>query len=55
MTSEEPRYETIGVGYARRRQPDPRIAAQIHGHLRDPTDRLHALDGRYRLVISPGH
>ncbi len=45
MTSPEaPRYETIGVGYARRRQPDPRIAAQIHGHLGDPGERPHVLN-----------
>lgn len=44
MTAEEPRYETIGVGYAGRRQPDPRIAAQIHGHLGDPTERRHVLN-----------
>jgi len=24
------RYDTIGVGYAARREPDPRIARQIH-------------------------
>lgn len=45
MTSaEEPRYETIGVGYARRRRPDPRVAAQIHGHLGSPAERRHVLN-----------
>ena len=39
-----PRYERIGVGYARRRQPDPRIAAQIHGHLGSPAERPHVLN-----------
>lgn len=44
MTTEAPRYERIGVGYARRRQPDPRIAAQIHGHLGSPAERPHVLN-----------
>jgi SAM-dependent methyltransferase len=29
------RYDTLGVGYARRRRPDPRIAARIEAALRD--------------------
>lgn len=41
---EEPRYESIGVGYACRRQPDPRLAARIHGHLGSPTERPHVLN-----------
>ena len=32
---EEPRYDTIGEGYARRRRPDPRIAAAIERALGD--------------------
>ncbi|ANP56604.1 SAM-dependent methyltransferase [Streptomyces griseochromogenes] len=31
-------YDTIGATYARTRQPDPRIAAQIHAALGDATD-----------------
>ncbi|HMQ24938.1 MAG TPA: methyltransferase domain-containing protein [Acidimicrobiales bacterium] len=42
--AEAPRYERIGVGYARRRQPDPRIARQIHGHLGSPAERPHVLN-----------
>ena len=37
-------YDAIGVGYARRRQPDPRIAAQIHGHLGPARDRPSVLN-----------
>ncbi|MCB1018040.1 MAG: class I SAM-dependent methyltransferase [Acidimicrobiales bacterium] len=42
--SDEPVYEAIGVGYARRRRPDPRIAARIHGHLGPPRERPHVLN-----------
>lgn len=31
----KPLYDTIGRGYARRRQPDPRVAARIHAALGD--------------------
>ena len=47
MTADDaaaPLYEAIGVGYARRRQPDPRIAAQIHGHLGPANERPHVLN-----------
>lgn len=30
-----PHYDTLGVGYARTRRPDPRIAAQLHAALGD--------------------
>jgi SAM-dependent methyltransferase len=32
---EQPRYETIGVGYARTRREDPRLRARIHAALGD--------------------
>lgn len=47
-------YDTIGVGYANLRRPDPRIAAQIHAALGDAQTVLNvgAGDMGYRLVIA---
>jgi SAM-dependent methyltransferase len=39
-TTDAPRYDTIGVGYRRHRQPDPRIAATIDAALGDATTLL---------------
>ena len=42
-------YDTLGATYARTRQPDPRIAAQIHAALGNATDVINvgAVTGPY--------
>ncbi|MFD0434814.1 class I SAM-dependent methyltransferase [Streptomyces chartreusis] len=55
-------YDTLGTTYGRTRQPDPRIAAQIHAALGDATDVINvgAGTGSYEppqtvLAVEPSH
>jgi len=55
-------YDTLGTTYGRTRQPDPRIAAQIHAALGDAADVINvgAGTGSYEppqtvLAVEPSH
>jgi hypothetical protein len=67
MSAEQPVYDAIGLGYASRRRPDPRIARELTDALGDSaTDgtwdkrygqlrRLSAFDSGLRLIRAAGN